>query len=315
VSGPSVQQPVSADGATALPRPSVPDSEELARLQAELTSLRAQLDTRRRQAFAVGALQRVTAAVLVALAALAFVTSVVGLWAANTTLNTDRWVATVAPLPKNPQVAAAVSEYATAELFHVVDLDQRLRQVLPEQAAFVVVPITGQVRAYVQRTVDTVVRSDRFQRIWIEANRRAHQQALGIIEGNSEVVTARGNQVGIDLLPLINQVVRELSAQLPTLFGHQVSLPDLSSGAVPDNLRSIVESRLGVTLPANFAQFTVYDGGQLRTLQRALTRSSSASWRGPATPAGLAIRKFFPLSTLPLTSGGAVRTWPSRAPA
>lgn len=271
MSGQPAQLPA-ADDTTATPHspPADPDSEELVRLRSEVASLRAQVDTRRRQTSAVDALRRVTAALLVMIAGFCLVASVVGLWAANTTLNTDRWVATVAPLPKNPQVAAAVSEYATTEVFQVLNVDQRLKEVLPPQAAFVVGPITGQVREYLQRTVNNVVRSDRFQQIWIQANRQAHQQALAILEGRSDVVSARGDQVSIDLLPLINQVIRQLSDQLPTLFGRDINLPDLSSGAIPANLRSIVESRLGVTLPANFAQFTVYDAGKLRAMQQAL---------------------------------------------
>jgi hypothetical protein len=115
-----------------------------------------------------------------------------------------------------------------------------------------------------------VLQSDRFQPIWVELNRRAHQRALAIINGTSDVVVARQNRVDIDLLPLINQVLRQLSTQLPTIFGKQISLPDLSSGAIPENLRSRVQDALGVTLPANFAQFTVYDSGQLWAAQQAV---------------------------------------------
>ena len=244
------------------------DDAELARLRAEVSQLRARLDTRGRRAAALGALRRVTAAVLVAVAAFGVVASVVGLWAARTTLNTDRWVATVAPLPRNPQVAAAVSDYASTQLFEVLDVEQRLRAVLPAQAAFVAGPLTGQIQDTVHKTVNNVVLSDRFQQIWTEANRRAHKQALAIVEGRSNVVNVRERHVDIDLLPLINQVLRALSAQLPTLFGKKVSLPDLSSGEIPANLRQRVQDAVGVTLPANFAQFTVYDAGRLRAVQR-----------------------------------------------
>jgi hypothetical protein len=246
------------------------DTEEVARLRAELAVLRSQLGTRRRRADAVTAVRRVAAAVLIAITAFALVASVVGLWAATTILNTDRWVSTVAPLPQDPQVAAAVAEYATNEIFQVVDVEQRLRTVLPEQAAFVAGPLAGQVRTRVENTVYDVLRSDRFQVIWTELNRRVHQRAMAVIDGTSTVVTAGEDYVDIDLLPLINQVLRELSTQLPTLFGKQLSLPDLSSGQIPENLRARVQDALGVTLPANFAQFRVYDAGQLKTVQAAV---------------------------------------------
>jgi hypothetical protein len=118
-----------------------------------------------------------------------------------------------------------------------------------------------------------VLRSDRFQPIWIEANRRAHQQAMAILEGRSQVIATAGDHVDIDLLPLVNEVLRLISAQLPTLFGHQLSLPDISSGEIPANLRTVVQNQLGVQLPANFAQFAVYDGGQLAAAQQALVEA------------------------------------------
>ncbi|MEU4159053.1 hypothetical protein [Actinoplanes sp. NPDC026670] len=248
---------------------SVPD-EEVERLKAEVAALREQLAAGRRRRPRSVAIRGALAAVLAALAAFALVTSVVGLWAARTTLNTDRWVATVAPLPQDPRVNAAVAQYATTEVFRVLDVEQRLRDVLPAQAAFAAGPIAGQLREQVRTMVVKIMDSDRFQAIWVEVNRRVHQRVLAVIEGTSTVVTADQDSIQIDLLPLINQVLREISDQLPTLFGKQVSLPDLSSGTIPENLRLRVEEAVGVSLPANFAQFTVYDSGQLWEAQQAL---------------------------------------------
>lgn len=267
-------------------------SGEVARLRAEVDALRAQLQVRRRRGQAVFALRRGTAAILAALAALSLVATVVGLWAAATVLNTDRWVSAVAPLPSDPQVSTAVAQYATQQVFDVVDVDQRVRQALPDRAAFVAGPITGQVRGSVTNVVTDVLRSDRFQPIWQEVNRRVHQRALAVLEGRSDVATVQGDQIRIDLLPVINQLLRELSARLPTLFGHTITLPDLSSGTIPDDLRQKVESALGVTLPANFAQFTINDNGRLRALQDALVtfkRSVTLLAAGSLVLVGLAL--------------------------
>ena len=243
---------------------------EVAQLRAEVSTLQARLDARERRASAVRAVRRVAAAVLVALAAFALVNSVVGVWAARTALNTDRWVATVAPLPRDPQVAAAVAEYATTQVFEVLDAEQRIRDALPPRAAFIAGPLTGQLRQTVRTTVDNVLRSDGFQTIWIELNRRAHLRALAIVEGTSDVAVVRENRVDLDLLPLINEVLRTLSTDLPTLFGKELTLPNLSSGALPENLRTRIEDAVGVPLPANFAQFTFYDGGQLQAVQQSV---------------------------------------------
>ncbi|MEV4701766.1 hypothetical protein [Actinoplanes sp. NPDC049316] len=246
------------------------EAAELERLRSEVSALHARLDTRQRRASVIRTLRGLLAAVLIAVTAFGLVSGVVGVWSARTALNTDRWVATVAPLPQNPQVAAAVADYATNQIFVAVDVEGRLRAVLPQQAAFIAGPVAGQLRDKVRETVTTVLQSDQFQRIWIEVTRRAHQRAVAVINGTSDILVAREGRVDVDLLPLINQVLRQLSAQLPTMFGKQLTLPDLSSGAIPDNLRDRVQQTLGVTLPANFAQFTVYDSGRLRAAQQAV---------------------------------------------
>ncbi|WIM98402.1 hypothetical protein ACTOB_002002 [Actinoplanes oblitus] len=249
------------------------DAAELERLRAEVASLRARLDTRpppRRQRTGRHPIRGTIAATLVAIAAFCLVTSVVGLWAARTTLNTDRYVATVAPLPQDPAVSTAVAEYATTQLFEVVDVDARLRAVLPPQAGFVVGPLTGQLREQVDKIVTNVLRSDRFQPIWMELNRRVHQRVMAVLNGTSDVLTASSDRIQIDLLPLINQAIRAVSDQLPTMFGKTITLPDLSSGEIPANLRDRISEQLGVELPANFAQFTVYDSGQLYAAQQAV---------------------------------------------
>ncbi|BCY11383.1 hypothetical protein [Actinoplanes sp. L3-i22] len=249
--------------------PAEPD--ELVRLRAEVQSLRAELGQRPpRRRPGSGAVRRTLAAVLAAIAAFALVTSVVGLWGARTVLNTDRWVATVAPLPQDPKVSAAVAEYTSTQLLQVLDVEQRLRTVLPQQAAFLAGPLTGQIREQVRKIVGEVLQSDRFQTVWVELNRRVHQRVLAVINGNSDVIRAHSDRIDIDMLPLINQALRELSAELPTMFGKQITLPDLSSGEIPANLRDRIQEQLGVTLPANFAQFTVYDAGKLWAAQQAV---------------------------------------------
>ncbi len=246
------------------------DTEEVAHLRAEVSALRDQLATRERRGVQVHVVRRVVAAILVAVAAFGAVGSVIGVWGAYTALNTDRWVAIVGPLPANQQVDAAVATYVTGEVFKVLDVQGRVTAALPPEATFVAAPLTGAVRGYVLDTVEDLLRTPQFQSLWVRANQAAHERVVAILENRSPGVSVEGQVVTLNLLPLINDVLVALEQRLPTLFGKQLNLPTISSGTIPPNLRARVESALGVTLPANFGQITLYRGDELRTLQDAL---------------------------------------------
>lgn len=254
-----------------LPRPDgTPD--EVQRMREELAALHRQLDTRGRRQRRITRLRQIVAALLVAVAALGLTMSVIGVWAGRTTLNTDRWVATVAPLDQDPAVRAAVSTYMTAQIFTTLNVEQRVREALPPRAAFLASPMSGQVRGFVQDSVNKVLASPQFARLWPEINRVAHQQIMAILENNSNVVRNSGDTVTLNLLPVVNEVLGSLEQQAPTLFGKSLSLPTLTNGEIPAGLKTRIESALGVTLPANFAEIPIYRGDQLSVAQEAVVQ-------------------------------------------
>lgn len=122
---------------------STTEAEELERLRGEVSRLRGELETQRWRGLRTLAVRKVVAAVLVVVAAFGAVASVIGIWGARTSLNTDRWVSTVAPLPQDPQVADAVSTYVTREVLRVLDVRDRIAGALPPNAAFLATPVTG----------------------------------------------------------------------------------------------------------------------------------------------------------------------------
>ncbi|EWM13626.1 hypothetical protein [Kutzneria sp. 744] len=176
------------------------------------------------------------------------------MWATWTVLDTDHWVQTAAPLPKDPQVATAIASYATDEVFQALDVPRRLSEVLPSQAAFIRSPVSCTTSCGASSTS------------WREptSSRPCGSRPTGWSTSRpstcwwtSQVAVAQGDEIRIDLLPIVNQVLRHLSQRLPTLFGHQLNLPEVTGGEIPQNLRARIGDALGVTLPANFAQFTV----------------------------------------------------------
>src|SRR5271169_5372546 len=67
-------------------------------------------------------LRGITAWVLIVLASLLIPVSVISVWAIRTVTNTDQYVATMAPLARNPVIVDHLAQRATDELFstHIV---------------------------------------------------------------------------------------------------------------------------------------------------------------------------------------------------
>ena len=73
------------------------------------------------------------AAVFVVLACLGIASSVAAVWARETLLNTDRYVATVAPLIKDPSVTRSLGDFTSAKVLQAVPVQGRLTQQLASQ--------------------------------------------------------------------------------------------------------------------------------------------------------------------------------------
>jgi hypothetical protein len=230
-------------------------------------TLRDQLDTRRRRRVLMHRSRAILAALLVALAGFGVVLSVIGVWGARTVFDTDRWVATVGPLPSDPQVNAAVATYLTAELQRTLNLQQRVAAALPPEAAFLAAPVGSQVRNYLEQTTQKLLQTPQFQTLWEDANRRAQPHLAAILENRSAVVSTQGDTVTLNLLPIVNNLLADLDQVLPDVFGKKITLPTVSSGEIPPDLRQKIQAQLGVSLPPDFANIKIASRGVLSQVQ------------------------------------------------
>jgi hypothetical protein len=200
----------SADGAAAgAPDPAggpLSDDE-----RAELLALRRRFPRRQRWRAALSA-------VLITLAALLAPLSVVAVWVADQMADTDRYVATVAPLARQPAVRAAVTDRVTDAAMANIDLDALLSKVAPddrprlEQAlGGLRGPLTSGIRDFVRQTVARFVDSDAFARLWERLNRQAHSAFTGALTGDSgTAVRVRGDAVVLDLEPVVAEAKQRL---------------------------------------------------------------------------------------------------------
>ena len=241
-------------------------------LEQRVESLEARPQRRRRTA-------RIVATVLTVLAVLVFAVAVPGLWARRTLLNTDRYVATAAPLAQDPAVQEYLARTVTQQVFDALDVQTRLADVLQERdprLAFLAGPISNGVEGFVQDQLLKVFASDAFATAWEQANRFVHAQLIAALEGGGETVQVQNGAVVLNLLPLVNQGLAAISGVVTDLVGHPVSLPEITGDEIPSEAITKLESALGIDLPDNFGTVTVYHSDELAAVQQGVDLASRA---------------------------------------
>jgi hypothetical protein len=236
------------------------------RLQERVERLEAKPEKRRRT-------RRILVPMLVVLTVVAFAAAVPGTWTRRTLLDTDRYVAVVGPLAQDPAVQDYLARTITAAVFDGLSVEDRLGAVLTkrdQRLAFLAGPITDAVRGFVQEKVQALVSSDAFAAYWTEANRFVHGQLVAALEGEEGTIATVHGQVVLNLLPIVNQALQQVSSVATELVGREVSLPEVTAEQLPSEVVPQLEAALGVSLPDRFGTIVIYDGDQLAAAQRAV---------------------------------------------
>ncbi|EGX55415.1 putative integral membrane protein [Streptomyces zinciresistens K42] len=163
------------------------------------------------------------ASVLLLVTLLLSIPAVIAAWTADTVSDTDRYVATVAPLASEPAVQAVVTDRLTERVVANVDVDavtKALGKALADAGAPPAVvdrtealngPLKAAVTNVVRDIVHRVVTSDVFRETWVDANRRAHSAVVGMLTGDrSGAVRAEGDSIKLDVGTVIDTVKQRL---------------------------------------------------------------------------------------------------------
>jgi hypothetical protein len=243
--------------------------EERARLQAEVGDLRAQVAGARVRR--LGRTRRIAAAVLVVVTSIVVTVAVAGVWGRRNALNTDRWVETVGPVGEDPAVQQALGRWTTAEIMGLIDPEEYFESVLPERGQALAAPLAGALQGFVGDEVNAFFASDTFERLWVEVNRRAHDRVVAVLEGDTGNLQIDGDEVQLNLVPVINQVLARIAEASPEIFGRTVQLPTVTVDDVPEAAIDRLEAALGREIPDDFGQFSVFDAQRLEEVQDAVS--------------------------------------------
>lgn len=243
-----------------------------AALRAENERLRAEVDSYKRQApphIPRHTVRRTLAAILVVLTCLTLLLSTVTVWAEQTFLSNDaRWTAIVGPIGQDPKVVDAVSVYVANQVVTVLQVQQRAENALPPKAQFLAVPITDVVRQYSQKAVANAMRTPQFQQAWVAVNSAVHTQVVAALRGESKTITIVNGVVTLNLLPVITQGLQTVRENVAGLLPAQVKLPPpRSTEQVQQGIQRLSQA-LGIQLPPNFGQVTLFRSDQFTTTQQ-----------------------------------------------
>ena len=210
--------------------PGNPEQEEILRLRAEVARLQLERDDATKANLrppGAGALlaRRIIAIVLVVLTAVLACATVPALYLRSEVLDTDRYVATVAPLASDPAIQAEIANKVTTQITEAVNIEGITRDAMTElgnvapRAAAVITglapAIAEQTKTLIHTAVSRFVASPQFQDLWIQVNRVAHQGLVNLATGNT------GGTLAIDDSGTVTISTKEIIARVKTLLVEQ----------------------------------------------------------------------------------------------
>ena len=219
--------------------------------------------------------------VLVVVASILFAAAVPGMWARNTVLDTDRYVTLVSDIAEEPAVQARLAERITDATFQSLDVEDRLQSVLESIAprlGALAAPITEGVRERIRVRVEDLLASDRFQELWADVNRVAHDRIVAVLEGDAEIVRLVDGAVTLNTLPMVNEVLKGMTGLVSEIIGRDFTPPEITAETVPSEAISRLEAALGVDLPDDLGAVQVYDSEELSTVQDAVNLFDTLAW-------------------------------------
>jgi hypothetical protein len=211
-------------------------------------------------------IRRAIAVALALISALVTTIAITGAWARRTTIDTNHWVATVGPLARDPKVQAALAAYAVDELNQIVDTKQLLAEALPQKAEVLIGPVTSAVSGFIQTEVQNFLATDTFYKLWVDINSVAHERAIKVLKGESQVVDTKDGKVALNLIPILGRVLQAVDAQTNGLLSKHV--PDIGTNLTADQARAKLSEALHRPIPANFGTITVFEKSQLSAVQK-----------------------------------------------
>ena len=209
----------------------------------------------------------VLSVVCIVLAAVLAPVALVASWAGSVLTDTDRFVATYAPIIDDPAVQEFVAVQTTTAITEQVDIEGIVGTVfegladtvgLPPAAGSALGLLQGAaveaIESLLDQTVRTVVSSDAFSAVWEQALRTSHTQLVASLSGDPAALVQLSDDgvVGVQIGPIVEEVRERLVAEG---VGFASLIPDIDATIVVVQSDALPGVRIayGIALAASVA--------------------------------------------------------------
>lgn len=199
--------------------------------------------------------------ILLTLMGIAVLGAVVARFCRSELLDTDRYVATMAPLGSDPAIHAELADRITTAISTRVDIEQvtanaltALADNLPQAAerprvadALRALPplVATQAEASIHQIALSLVSSEEFEQLWVAANRRAHEALVAVLVGGPGQAVEVDDQGTVSIsLQAVLEIVRRQLADRGITFGDR--LPDIDAQFVLFRSADLIKARQAV---------------------------------------------------------------------
>ena len=148
---------------------------------------------------------------LTVIAVLSFTIFTLAHWVEKQVLTTDTWTQTVGSLPKNDEVASALSSYTINQLITNTDLETTIEQALPPRAGFLAAPLTDQIQSFLTKQTKRIIQSDQFESVWIATNKAIVNRIVTGARADTSDDARQPAQLSVPLTLLRNSIVSVLT--------------------------------------------------------------------------------------------------------
>ena len=174
---------------------------------------------------------------LVVVASILILLSSLTIWVKRQALDTNAWTNTSGQMLANDEIRQQLSIYLVDTLFSSADATARIQQALPPNRQALAPVISGALQNIAVQAADRILETPQAQTLWEEANRRAHQNLIAVLEGEDvRRFQTENGEVVLDLGPLVQRL----------------------------------SQRFGIQASPDAGKITILQSGQLKNAQRAL---------------------------------------------